>query len=421
MRILLCLLLNGLIVATGAKADNGAVSADLAWLDKSLTVAQDEKAGGRLSADGYRSFEVKFREQLVAAKAAMEPTTDNITLHARILARLGERGQAVESLRRVLAAEPSNSEVRLALGQVQLEAGEYSAALAEANAVLERDPGNKAALALKHFSSGRSRKGAANETAAVTGPPAAKKSVVVAGAPVKRAAPITVALPDPVSDPVAPNSTPLLPLAGAAGLGALAYGVHKRKTTYESAEGFDEENRPQYGRGQEFVAGAVLAGLAGAAIYLTGSALLSAAPAVTRYVSNAGNQGMRLARSEAGALNSNSKTVNEVPVMLARVIPMTPGSKVPDTIGRIGNQHAFVTAAEDITGLNAQELSQRLGIKPAQQFLVISFRNPQLKIATPVAFDDPQFIGRGLTSGGAREFVLPNGPLPADAVIQVVK
>jgi hypothetical protein len=408
----------GLLLASSAKA---AVSSDLTWLDKSLTVAQEEKAAGRMDAGAYQAFEAKFRDQLAAAKAKMEPTTENVALHDRILARLDGRGQSVQNA--ALAEQPSNADARLASGQKLLEAGNYSAALAEANAVLARDPTNKAALILKHNSAGRGAQGSTTQTSAAFVQVPAKKSVATT-APAKRA-PLAVAPPDPISEPVPSNSFPLLPLAGAAGLGAAAFTVYKRKTTVDSPEGFDEEHRPPYGPGQQFVAGALLSALAGAAIYLTAEAAI---PVVMRYASSVGQSGMRIAQSEAGAIDLNASQagttftpVNEVPTMLARVIPLTPGGKMPDTLGRIGDKHAFVTAVEDIAGLNAQQLSQKLGIRQAQEFVVISFKSPRYNLATPVVFDDPQFLGRGFTSGGAREFVIPNGPIPGDALFQVVK
>ena len=221
--------------------------------------------------------------------------------------------------------------------------------------------------------------------------------------------------------PKAPNDggVPLWPMLPIAGLGAAAYGVAKSRKTAESEDGFDEEHRPLYGRLQQFVAGAILAGLAGAGIYLVGAAAI---PVALRYLAGPGQNATRLLQSEAGAINpGEQKAVNEVPKMFARVIPYNPGSPMPPTIGRENDPSVFVTAAEDVAGLNAAQLSQRLGIKSAQEFLIIRFPAPKPGLSTPLTFDNPQFVGRGLTSGGAREFMIPNGTLPITATFEVVK
>jgi len=51
---------------------------------------------------------------------------------------------------------------------------------------------------------------------------------------------------------------------------------------------------------------------------------------------------------------------------------------------------------------------------------VIQFPTPRSGLASPVNRLDPGFIGGGRTAGGAREFVLPNGPIPAGSRIELV-
>jgi hypothetical protein len=41
-------------------------------------------------------------------------------------------------------------------------------------------------------------------------------------------------------------------------------------------------------------------------------------------------------------------------------------------------------------------------------------------LASPVFRGNPGFLQGGLTRGGAREFVIPNGPIPRGAIIEVV-
>jgi len=108
---------------------------------------------------------------------------------------------------------------------------------------------------------------------------------------------------------------------------------------------------------------------------------------------------------------------NPIPSRLARVIP---GNVKPTTLGRPGSGDAFVTAADDIAGLNPAQLAERLTIPQSRTFTVIEFDTPASGLASPVFRNNPGFVGGGRTAGGAREFVLPNGPIPEDALIRLV-
>src|SRR5262249_41007058 len=105
-----------------------------------------------------------------------------------------------------------------------------------------------------------------------------------------------------------------------------------------------------------------------------------------------------------------------IPKTLARVIP---GRGPYVTLGRIGEADVFVTAAEDIEGLNAAQIPGRLGIPPSNSYTVIEIPTPSSGLASPIARDDPVFVGGGRTVGNAREFVLPNGPIPPGANVTV--
>jgi RHS repeat-associated protein len=109
---------------------------------------------------------------------------------------------------------------------------------------------------------------------------------------------------------------------------------------------------------------------------------------------------------------------NPVPRTLARVVP---GGMVPTMLARPGAPDVFVTAAEDIAGLDAAQLAVRLGIPPSPSFTVIEFETPSVGIASPVFRSNPGFRGGGLTSGGAREFVIPNGPIPPGSTLRTVR
>jgi len=55
---------------------------------------------------------------------------------------------------------------------------------------------------------------------------------------------------------------------------------------------------------------------------------------------------------------------------MARVIP---GEGPYPKLGPPGRSDVFVTAADDIAGMNAEQISQRLTINPNKKFTVIEF------------------------------------------------
>lgn len=197
------------------------------------------------------------------------------------------------------------------------------------------------------------------------------------------------------------DSVPFLPLAAAAaaGLGLAAYGVVRSKAAYESASGLDDAHPVVAGPLQRFVAGAALAAAAGGLLYLAGAAVAGAAEAVV---------------VECGV-------VNEVPGTLARVIPLQGGVRVSGMLGPAGQATTFVTAAEDIADMPAVRLSERLGIEPASRYAIIRFPTPPAEVASRIEYEEnPLFIGRGVTSGGAREFQIPNVAIPPNSTIEIV-
>ncbi len=109
---------------------------------------------------------------------------------------------------------------------------------------------------------------------------------------------------------------------------------------------------------------------------------------------------------------------NQVPSTMARVIP----NGIPaTTLGRPGASDVFATGASDIAGLSSKQIAQRLTIAESPTgFKVIEFATPRSGVASPVFRSDPGFVGGGRTAGGAREYVIPNGPIPADAIIRTV-
>jgi RHS repeat-associated protein len=113
-----------------------------------------------------------------------------------------------------------------------------------------------------------------------------------------------------------------------------------------------------------------------------------------------------------GGLRGAARGINAVPTRVARVVPAEfAGTR---TLGAHGAGDAFVTAADDIAGIGSSGgLAQRLTLVDKAGNMVpgaraiIEFDTP-LGLASPVFRTNPGFIGRGFTSGGAREFVLPN-------------
>jgi hypothetical protein len=143
--------------------------------------------------------------------------------------------------------------------------------------------------------------------------------------------------------------------------------------------------------------------------------------------SHAASAGKHLGKSNAYDENASGSCLaagaapavnNAIPGELARVIP---GEGPWPTLGPPGRADVFVTAAEDIEGLSASEIPGRLGIPASDTYTVVRFPTPEEGLASPVFRTDPGFVGRGLTSGGAREFVIQNGPIPANATVGLVQ
>jgi hypothetical protein len=118
----------------------------------------------------------------------------------------------------------------------------------------------------------------------------------------------------------------------------------------------------------------------------------------------------------AGAAKGITNPVSDT---LARVVP---GRINPTTLGRTGDADVFVTNASELQGISAKEIAKKLAIpESASGFRVIEFPSANVSgIASPVFRVNPGFVGGGRTAGGASEFVIPNGPIPAGAVQRIV-
>ena len=131
--------------------------------------------------------------------------------------------------------------------------------------------------------------------------------------------------------------------------------------------------------------------------------------------------GIRKASAVAGSITKIGAKIpesvtNPLPKEVVRVIA---GSRPFSTLGTKNSRDVFVSAAEDIAGLNPRQIAERLHIPYSDVYTVIRFPTPE-GIASPVFRSNPGFLQGGLTKGGAREFVIPNGPIPRGAHIELI-
>ena len=124
--------------------------------------------------------------------------------------------------------------------------------------------------------------------------------------------------------------------------------------------------------------------------------------------------------SKIGSSISNIGINNPIPKTFARVIPADVNPKM---LGKISDKDVFVTALEDIAGLNAKQIAQKLNIPESSSgFKIISFSSENINdLASPINRTNPGFVGKGLTKNGAREFAIPNQTIPKGANIWEVK
>jgi hypothetical protein len=110
---------------------------------------------------------------------------------------------------------------------------------------------------------------------------------------------------------------------------------------------------------------------------------------------------------------------NPVSATLARVVP----SEIdPMMLGSPSQLDVFVTNANELYGLSAKDIAQKLTIPNSPSgFRVIEFPSADVQgIASPVFRTNPGFVGGGKTAGGASEFVIPNSVIPTNATQRVV-
>jgi RHS repeat-associated protein len=82
-------------------------------------------------------------------------------------------------------------------------------------------------------------------------------------------------------------------------------------------------------------------------------------------------------------------------------------------LAKPGDPDVFITAAEDLARYRTQSsVERRLALPPGQRAVVTFKYDVEAGgIASPILRDYAEFVGRGRTAGGAREWVIPNRPL----------
>lgn len=114
----------------------------------------------------------------------------------------------------------------------------------------------------------------------------------------------------------------------------------------------------------------------------------------------------------AAKLSLASKAARDVPARVARVVEDRVGRRA-ETLGAPGEPDVFVTNANDIAGMSATQISERLSLYDnagrlrSGPYSVFEFDTP-IGIASPIRRSNPGFVGGGRTAGGASEYVVPN-------------
>lgn len=144
-----------LTLALFGAAPPGQTSSELIRLEQVLDRAQESKSTGKLPAERYDQFLIQFRVSLDKAWALSLKTPPETGAYARIQARLGSKENAVALIATALKQDPTDADLLLTSGELAAERKNFPSALAQANTILKREPGNARALALKRYSEGR--------------------------------------------------------------------------------------------------------------------------------------------------------------------------------------------------------------------------------------------------------------------------
>jgi hypothetical protein len=283
------------------------------------------------------AFRAEERPAAKAALARLEGAGD-ASLRPEIARAYVLIGDADSAARLQPSLSAPDAEVQRALALAR--SGDHEAAYAEAVMLNQRYPGRTDVASLLAATRGRGRisPGATDSgvTPAGTGTTeaAASKNVAFTEAPRRRAfadAPpdiILTAETDQAPERGRDGRAPLWPMLPIGLLSAGGYAVARRNKTFEAHD--EAEDAPPPSPTDRLLAGAVVAGFAGAALYYGGAV---AAPALIRAMSSGGQQAMRLAASETGAINPA--------VNLAQRSPTLNNLNLQLTAQQISRGHAF--------------------------------------------------------------------------------
>ncbi len=242
------------LLSTGARA---ALPPDpgLLVLEKKLAAEIEAMQNHAVAAETHQKFLQEFRAEFKKAFAVVPPSSENEALRARVLVLLGDHDGAVANLQVALKKQPADPILRVSLGRTRLKENDFPGALAEANAVLERDPNNAAAKFLKAESQGRVAPTGGGGGAASPSSGQASQSVATSGvysspvySPGPKRGPIVGEVPNVQTEhPLSKEGKPLplwplaIPMSGA----LIGYGIYKgQKTTWGENAEFDKATGP---------------------------------------------------------------------------------------------------------------------------------------------------------------------------------
>jgi len=127
-----------------------------------------------------------------------------------------------------------------------------------------------------------------------------------------------------------------------------------------------------------------------------------------------------LALGGVGKALQSAKTNNPIPgnlefakVITARQLSDWKSGQNPLLSGYPNATDAFITASKALpSGLSKSQIAQLVGISEKNIGAIIRFKLDSMKVlASPVNRNISGFAGKGLTSGGIPEFVIPNRPI----------
>lgn len=333
-----------------AEAEEEKPDPRLVMLDRALTEKLELKRNGKITPEVFKEFSIQFRTDLEKTWDKSPKTPADIGLHARIVANLEEPVQALASLDDALAQNPDSPILQKARGQIQLQQGDYPAALASANRVLRYNqekgqPADTEALAIKYSAIGR----VAGEGTSTVQAERKRVSRSVVGQTDDRPAVLAIkggrATPSEVpmaaaSVPGEPKPkqrhSPVLPILLLTGASFTAFGgyrVLKSKGTQTATEGLNPAPSlaPDQAR-RNYINSAILLGTPALAIgaVLGGPiAWRAVVPVATALWQQAQGSVQRVATSQAGAVFPNDQIAAQRLSVARAALTTTSNSNLP--------------------------------------------------------------------------------------------